>query len=229
RRAAADARDWDVFRAALPGAKALTGAPAKPALDFLAGYAFGERAAAQARLVAAAAEFGPRFEEVRADLPDRARTPEADDAPVTFGALAGQQLGDLLREFTTGAEANPAEASALHTLRIVAKRLRYAIELFAECFPPALKATVYPAVERAQEILGDVQDATVGAERLAAIRATVKAAMPKQLTRARKGIDGLSAALRAQVPAGQKAFAAWRADWLKLMTGLKLELITAAL
>src|SRR5207244_1516195 len=82
---------------------------------------------------------------------------------------------DLFREFTADVEANPTEPAALHALRIAGKRLRYALEIFADCFPPAMKETVYPAVEHVQEMLGDVQDAIVGLERLAEIRATVGA------------------------------------------------------
>ncbi|QJW99233.1 CHAD domain-containing protein [Frigoriglobus tundricola] len=226
RRAAGDARDWDVFLASLSDAKPLASAAGKPALDFLLGYAIGERTAAQTRLVAAAADAGPLFAEQSTELPGRARAPEgdADDPqPADFGALAAQQLGALFREFTTGVESNPSEAEAMHALRIVGKRLRYAIEIFADCFPQGMKDTLYPAVEHAQELLGGVQDATVGAERLAGIRGSVQTVLPKHLPRIRKGIDGLAATLRAQVPAGKKAFATWRKEWLDLMAGLKLE------
>ena len=231
RRAAGDARDWDVFLASLPDAKAFAAAPAKPALDFLIGYAIGERTAAQVRLTAAAAEAGPVFAEQSDELPARARARPDEGAdeqpPADFGALAAGQLGELVREFTATVEANPTEADALHALRIVAKRLRYAIEIFAGCFPPAIKETIYPSVERVQDILGDVQDAAVGVQRLACVRGTVRARMPKQLTRIRKGIDGLAASLRARVPAGKKAFAAWHKEWLELMKGLKLEVAAA--
>jgi CHAD domain-containing protein len=225
RRAAGDARDWDVFRAALDTAKPV--AASKPAGDFLAGYAFGERAAAQLRLASAASEAGPLFAERGDELVARARDPEGAPAAATFGDLAAAQLGALLAEFTEGVRAHPKEPDALHALRIVGKRLRYAIELFAGCFPPALRETVYPAVERAQEVLGDVQDAVVGAARLAGIRAAVGAAMPKQLARVRKGIDGWAKSLRARVPAGKKAFAAWRTEWLDLTNGLALEVVAA--
>jgi CHAD domain-containing protein len=227
RRAAGDARDWDVFLASLPEAKALTAATAKPALDFLLGYAVGERTAAQQRLTAAAAEAGPLFTEQSEHLPARARAPEDDGPPKDFGTLAAQQLGVLFREFTTAVEANPTEPDALHALRIGGKRLRYALEIFADCFPPVLKETFYPAVERVQELLGDVQDATVGTERLACIRGTVQTVLPKQLTRFRKGIDGLAASLRAKVPAGKKAFAVWRKEWVELVKSLKLEVAVA--
>ncbi len=227
RRAAGDARDWDVFLAALPDTKAFAAAAAKPALDFLAGYAFGARAAAQEQLVAATADAGPLFVSQSEELPGRARPPEGEDAPADFGALAAEQLGSLMRELTAGAEANPKEPAALHALRITAKRLRYAIEIFAVCFPPVLKEDVYSSVERVQELLGGVQDAAVGLERLAGIRATVGAVMPKQLARVKKGMDGLATGLRAKVPAGRKAFAAWRKEWLAVVAALKLEVVVA--
>jgi CHAD domain-containing protein len=223
RRAAGDARDWDVFRAALEAAKPV--ATCKPALDFLTGYAFGERAAAQLRLASAASEAGPLFAERGDELVARARDPEG--APSNFGELAAAQLGALLSAFTDAARAHPKEPDALHALRIAGKRLRYAIELFAGCFPPALRETVYPSVERAQELLGEVQDAVTGGARLAAVRAAVSAAMPKQLARVQKGIDGWAKSLRAKVPAGKKAFAAWRTEWLDLTNGLALEVVSA--
>ncbi|MFM8275123.1 MAG: CHAD domain-containing protein [Gemmata sp.] len=229
RRAAGDARDWDVFLAALPGTKPLATAAAKPALDFLMGYACGQRATAQARLVEAEAQRGAKFGTLSAGLPGRARAPEGDDAPATFGALAGRQLGELLRALTDAAAANPAAPAQLHALRITAKRLRYAIEIFAPCFPPALRDTVYPAVERVQEVLGSVQDAHVGLARLAAVRAHTGQALPKQLARVKRGLDALGASLRARVPAGTKAFARWRTEWAELVAGLKFEVLAGTL
>jgi CHAD domain-containing protein len=226
RRAAGDARDWDVFILSLPTVKSLTTASGKPALDFLLGYAFGEREAAQGRLVDAASEAGPLFAEQSEELPTRAHQPE-DNPPANFGALAAQQLGELFHTFTTDVEANPKDPTALHALRIAGKRLRYAIEIFADCFPPAMKTNIYPAVEKVQDLLGDVQDATVGVDRLAEIRATVQAVAPKHFPRVRKGIDTFSTALRAKIPPGKKAFTAWRAEWLELIKSLKLEVIAA--
>jgi CHAD domain-containing protein len=225
RQAAGDARDWDVFLAALPDAKPLAVAAGRPARDFLTGFALGERTAAQARLVAAAAETGQLFAEQSEELPNRARAPE-DSPTADFGALAAEQLGTLFREFTAGVEANPAEPEALHALRIVGKRLRYAVEIFADCFPPALRNEVYPAVEEAQEVLGGIQDAVVGAARLASIRATADALAPGQAKAFGKGITALSASLSKRVPAGKKAFAAWRKRWLASMQTFRLEVLT---
>jgi CHAD domain-containing protein len=91
-----------------------------------------------------------------------------------------------------------------------------------------LKDNVYPEVEKVQELLGEVQDAAVGTDRLAGIRDTVQHVMPKELTRLRKGIDARAKSLRAKIPSGKKAFAAWRKNWLKLMNDLTLEVAVAA-
>jgi CHAD domain-containing protein len=230
RRAAGDARDWDVFMLALPNEKALAGAKEKPALDFLLGYAFGERAAGQVQLKTAASEAGPLLAEQSEELPARAHEPQPDDGPppANFGELAARQLATLFATFTADVEANPTDPQKLHELRIAGKRLRYAIEIFAPCFPVGMKDNVYPVVEKVQELLGEVQDAAVGAERLAGIRETVQRVAPKQFTRVRKGIDALAKSFRAKVPAGKKAFAAWRADWLKLQKGMALETVAIA-
>jgi CHAD domain-containing protein len=229
RRAAGDARDWDVFLLSLPGEKALSGAAGKPALDFLAGYAIGERSAAQVRLTQAAAESGPGFEAASTELPALVHEPRGDDPPANFGTLAAVRFGALLGAFDDAARANPTEPTELHRLRILGKRARYALEIFADCFPPAFKETVYPAIEQAQEILGEIQDATVGRDRLTALRARVEQVVPAEVPRLKKGLDGLIAAMRAKIPAGRKAFQAWRKEWAKLIAGVKLELVAATI
>jgi len=222
RRAAGDARDWDVFLLGLPVAKPLRTPAGKPALDFLFGYGFGERCAAQARLVQAAADAGPGFTEEALALPDRTR--EADgDAPDTFGELAASHLGGLLAAFTDAVRADPTAPADLHRLRILGKRLRYATELFADCFSPPLKDALYPAVESLQETLGELQDAAVGAERLETLRVRVEQVSPAEWPRLRRGVTGLIRSVKAKLPAGRTKFRAWRAGWEKLTTQYPLE------
>lgn len=227
RQAAGGARDWDVFLAALPVSEALQPPAAAPALDFLLGYAFGERASAQTLLADAEVQHGAEFRAASEGLLARSNPEETGNSPVTFGALAVEQLGALMRELTDEAEANPTEPADLHALRITAKRLRYAIEIFAGCFPSALKETVYPAVERVQGLLGKVQDAAVGLARLSDIRTRLGAALPEQMARVKPGLNDLSAELRAKIPAGREAFTAWRQEWLEMTSMLKLELVAA--
>ncbi|MCS6866980.1 MAG: CHAD domain-containing protein [Gemmataceae bacterium] len=229
RRAAGEARDWDVFLLALPTISAFRAPRTKPALDFLIGYACGQRAAAQERLTTAATEVGPRWAELARELPERVRaaTDHGSPPPATLGELATQQLAERMRTFTADVEAHPKTPPELHALRIAAKRLRYAIEIFADCFPPLLRDTIYPAVETVQELLGGIQDAVVALERLRQVRGMLQAILPAQWHRVRPGFDALSAALRARLPAGKKAFNSWRKDWLTTIRDLKLAVAAA--
>lgn len=208
RRAAGDARDWDVFLLGL-----VKQDDAGPARDFLLGYALGERSAAQARLVQAAADAGPSYAADTTLLPSRARPPKGDIAPRTFGDLADAQLGRPFEEFRAAVAADPEAPHDLHQLRILAKRLRYALELFAGCYGPPLRAEVYPAVERLQEVLGAVQDAAVGAARLEGVWDRVRRVIPAEADRLRPGVGGLVRGHEAAVGEGRAAFRAWRAEW----------------
>jgi len=216
RRAAGDARDCDVFLEHLTAHQQAAPPEAKPALDFLLGYALGERSAAQARLVQAAAEAGPGFAPDTALLPAHVRPPRDDDAPQTFGELAALHLGELLGEFNAAVEADPTEPPALHQLRILGKRLRYAVEIFAGCFASPLREALYPAVEEVQELLGEIQDAAVGVVRLEGLRGRAQRVILAEWPRLRAGIDGLIDELREKIPTGRERFRAWRERWTRL-------------
>src|SRR5262249_25233008 len=146
------------------------------------GYALGERCAAQARLVQAAADAGPGFVEESTALPERTRPADGDE-PATFGDLAAGQLGGQLAAFADAVRAAPPAPADLHELRILGRRVRYAMELFADCFSPPLKDALYPAVESLQEMLGELQDAAVGTARLETLRARVEQVSPDEWPR----------------------------------------------
>jgi CHAD domain-containing protein len=228
RRAAADARDWDVFLLGIASARPLSAASGLPARDFLTGYAMGERSASQNRLVEAANSGGPTFMVESAELPELVHAPRGESAPATFGDLAASHLGQLLAAFTAAAEANPTKPAELHQLRILGKRVRYALEIFVECFPPIFKEKAYAAVEEVQGLLGDVQDASVGLNRLAGLRTRLKANTPDTWPRLQKGFEGLMHSLRSKIPAGRKGFQKWRVKWSELVTTLTLDAVISA-
>lgn len=212
RRAAGDARDWDVFLLALADAR--TDEPADaPAFDFLAGYALGERSAAQARLVSAADDVGPRFAADTTVLPAHVRPPRGADAPATFGDLARAEMTALFVEFNRAVGTDPSEPDALHQLRILGKRVRYAMELFASCFTESFRTELYRSVEAVQEALGEVQDATVGRARLATLRERLTQVLPDDWPRYEPGVAKLLRGHDATSAAGRERFAAWRAGW----------------
>jgi CHAD domain-containing protein len=74
---------------------------------------------------------------------------------------------DRLREFEklTNSLFEPFAVDALHELRIAAKRLRYAVELFQPCWPRSL-STCAKRAARIQTALGDLHDCDVWIESL---------------------------------------------------------------
>jgi CHAD domain-containing protein len=227
RRAAGDARDWDVFLNLLDGSEALRATGFEPASDFLYGYAFGERSAAQVILSGVAASQADPLREVCEHVPGSVR--EADDptAPRTAGALSVAVLGELFAEFAAEVEAGPRTATELHQLRITAKRVRYAMEVFAGCFGPPFRDALYPAVETVQTILGAVQDGSVAIDRLMAVYARVRARRPVVAARIRPGITGLTREVRGRVRSERRAFRTWVREWADLTAAHPLPTLLA--
>src|SRR5262245_29019767 len=79
----------------------------------------------------------------------------------------------------------------LHQVRILGKRLRYAMEVFADCFALAFREKLYPLVEQMQEVLGNANDSHVAGRRLEALSARLQALVPAQWKRLRPGLEGL--------------------------------------
>ncbi len=75
------------------------------------------------------------------------------------------RLGELYSFMPKAADA--AEITALHDMRIAAKRLRYILEITHPCFGPDAAAAVKP-VKQLQEVLGDVHDCDVQLPEVAA-------------------------------------------------------------
>lgn len=211
RRAAGEARDWDVFLDALA-----EWAPKRPAaeqagLDLLRGYAFTHRQAAQAGLA-----------EIADTAPDN---PEDDDiqpnsAPSRLADLALATLNPALNEFDALMTQDLKDYSHLHQIRISGKRLRYAMEVFADCFAPKFREDLYPAIEEMQEILGTANDSHVAEQRLVDLRNRLRASRPKEWPRFKPGIERLLAYHRRRLPQQRRKFATWRTRWQKMLVPL---------
>ena len=79
--------------------------------------------------------------------------------PLAFSIVAQDIIRDRLKEVEKRSDAlfRPLDVEALHQLRIATKRLRYAIELLAPCFPGSISAHAKRAA-RIQTALGDLHD-----------------------------------------------------------------------
>jgi CHAD domain-containing protein len=99
--------------------------------------------------------------------------------PFTFRQMSREIILGRLKELEKLSNNlfNPFDVETLHEMRIAAKRLRYAIELFQSCWGRSI-ATYAKRVARVQTALGDLHDADVWIENIG-----------KQVNNARKNKD----------------------------------------
>lgn len=187
RRVAGDARDWDVF---LEDLAAHPRTPeTRPGLDALIGYATARRDVAHGRLQKAFTEDPNEFARLAAATVASVRNSRS--GPGYLIDLALPRLLVLLGELNQTASDDLNDCENLHQVRIIGKRLRYAMEVFAGCFAPPFREKLYPAMEEMQTILGHANDSYVANQRLAALRDSLRKAAPAEWDRYRPGIEGL--------------------------------------
>jgi CHAD domain-containing protein len=153
------ARDWDVF---LAGAGPATAAafPDEPGLAPLLAAAEDRRAAAYADLAAWLAGPGLAHLAIDAALLSQSRPWPAAGVPTDTFETA---ILDRQRRRVVGRKHNPAGQpdAALHALRLRAKRLRYAAELFAPLHPGRPARRFLRRLAALQEELGLLNDGVV--------------------------------------------------------------------
>jgi CHAD domain-containing protein len=221
RRAAGAARDWDVFLIGLMQRQPGQPEREQAGLDFLIGYALGQRDAVQPELDALGQRVWPDFEGFVADIiaavrpPHRAGGAHAPGPPATLREHARPLLSGLLAELERTASGDLTDYAQLHQVRIAGKRLRYAMEVFADCFTASFRDTLYPMVEEMQETLGRANDSHVAAERLAHLRERCRRAWPDAWPRLQPGVDSLIRHHRRRLPRERRRFLRWWECWLE--------------
>jgi len=212
RRAAGAARDWDVFQIELLARKQQAEAKERPGLDLLLGYASGQRAAAQEKLVSVGEHHITRLRERVEGLLEAVRDP--DDAPeLTLETLGRGILRELVHDLEWAAHGDLDDYEHLHQVRILGKQLRYAIEVFIDCFPPSLKDVVYPAIEEMQEILGLANDSHVAGLRLSGLRDRLRLTMPADWKRYQPAVEQLLRFHQRRLPRERQRFVKWWTQW----------------
>ncbi len=212
RQVAGEARDWDVFLASLTQWTREHGKKLSGGLDCLVGYAVSRREAAQLQLEAAGKDYPFAFERFLAETVAAVHKP-GDARQRVLLDLALPRLTGLLNELDEAVRLDLTNYAHLHDIRIVGKRLRYAMEVFGDCFAPAFKAELYPAVEEIQEILGNANDSYVACARLAALSATLQAVVPAEWKRYRAALEGLLHYHRTRLPQERQRFLDWWSRW----------------
>ena len=166
RRAASEARDFDVLEARLPH---WAGDNESDEVQDELKKVHDCRVSAQGSIVEVHRRLRRKgFPERAAALVSGTRW-RAEEAPEPTVALAAQhRLRPFVDEFFAAAQAPAADTAALHRLRILGKRLRYAMEIFAGAFDPSFREQLYPQIEEVQERLGDISDRATAIERFEA-------------------------------------------------------------
>jgi CHAD domain-containing protein len=98
---------------------------------------------------------------------DEATATRPGSPAITFLTMSQQIILDRLKEFEALSNGllNPFEVEPLHDLRIAAKRLRYALELFQQCWGRSISGYA-KRIARIQGALGDLHDCDVWIEGL---------------------------------------------------------------
>jgi CHAD domain-containing protein len=213
RRAAGAARDWDVFLADLLHREQNADAKHRGGLDFLVGYALGQRAAAHAELEAVYQKEGPTFEAFLLRTIEAIRPPDGPSSPTILVDLARPVLFSCLKELEQAALGDLSDYAQLHQVRIAGKRLRYAMEVFADCFDATFRETLYPRIEQLQEILGRANDSHVALERLSDLRTRLQAICPTAWPRLQPGFEQLLRSHQRRLPQERRRFLQWWDQW----------------
>lgn len=223
RQAAGDARDWDVFQEMLTHSEALQGKKAESAMEFLIGYSLGQRAAAQETLTTVASASAESLTSVCDKLPGAGVEHPQEEPSRTTGELASETMSVVYQELQQGIADKPSTSDELHQLRISGKRVRYAIEVFADLLPSEVRSTLYPMIENLQEILGDVQDGHVAIRRLSTMASRLWNIRPDLAEAVFPGLNALTQEAQANISASKRSYRKWLDQWDELQSTGQLE------
>lgn len=212
RRNAGSARDWDVFLMGLVSGEKQP-ENRRPGIDFLLGYALAERSASLERLIEACPNYPFDFDRLLAETVAAIHKPRAEPGIQVLSDLARPLLTGLLRQLHQVASGKLADYDQLHQVRIAGKRLRYAMEVFACCFAPNFRETLYAAVEGMQEMLGRANDSHVAIGHLERLREQIRSKCPGDWRRLRPGVEGLLRCHRERIPEERRRFEEWWTRW----------------
>ena len=95
------------------------------------------------------------------------------------------------------------------------KQLRYTIEMFIDCFGPALRTTLYPAIAQMQQVLGDVNDHFNAVQLYATLGTKLGVFLSAHGRRYQPIVDRLKAQRETQLQEGCLQFQLWWENWQK--------------
>jgi CHAD domain-containing protein len=136
-------------------------------------------------------------------------------------------IAGLISDFADTADRNFDDAEEMHRVRVAAKRLRYALELFIDCFPPAVRERVYPLVEAVQDILGAANDCYQANRQIDGLLDVVRRTQPGLWDSVRGGIEDYRTHVGQRLREQRWALVDWWRRWRAVDAEALIEGLTA--
>lgn len=212
RRGAGEARDWDVHLLHLLQPDRTTTDRQQPAMDLLIGHALGQRDQAQKELDKLAPRHPFEFDRFLAETTAQVRPPDLSPNQ-TLQDHAGPSLKKRLDRLVPALEADLSDYEHLHEVRIMGKRLRYAMEVFVCCFDDSFRDVHYQKISEMQDLLGEANDSFVAGGRLRKLQTKLMDLDPAMWHRYRSGIEGLLRHHEHRLTQKEEEFRQWLSQW----------------
>jgi CHAD domain-containing protein len=212
RRAAGQARDWDVFLLSL-ASRTSRGRKPSAGLGWLEAFALGQRAAAQGLINQTRPRTSEKFDALLTKTVQAVQELPADSPAHSLRELAQVLVPELSEALSDAAGADLGIYENLHRVRILGKELRYAMEIVADCFERDFKERLYPQVEKMQDILGLANDSRMALSYLDEAQHFVEATDPKLWTKIKKPVADLERYHRQRLPRQRREFLKWWERW----------------
>ncbi len=210
RQSAGEVRDGDVLLGRLRTAAKELDEQDRPAIDFLIGYLVAKRLPVSGGFVELVARFLKKLDKLSSKAVESITSVEPGQRMIE---LARDNLASQLKKFDRVLAEESHELSALHEARIIGKRLRYTMEIVADCYPDEFRKEHYSVVEELQEILGEIHDHDVTVQLYTQLNEQLPAVVKKRAKRYRPTLDRLIDHHQSAIAAALPRFDAWKQTW----------------
>jgi CHAD domain-containing protein len=185
----------------------------RPAIDFLVGYTVAQRLPGDEVFAALMKKSLRKFDKRSSKVIASIQSAKGDQK---LADLACESLASQLNRLDRALASDSHELADLHEVRIIGKRLRYTMEVVADCYPETFREEVYPLIGEMQELLGDLHDHAVSVQLYAELCERLPQLLRKRSKRYRPALEGLIERHQQAIDAGLPHFDEWKERWRSL-------------
>lgn len=212
RRKTGDLRDGDILLTTLESAQDWLLDDQRPGLYVLLGATLAQRQHDAERWYATCGKLAVDLDDVARRTLRAVEAPDGRHVP-TLQDLASVALPPLREEFDNCAAKALQNDESLHDVRILAKRLRYTLELFVGCTTTTFPDAACSLLKEVQDGLGTVNDARIVCQHIEKLRETLSEAAGECWQRFTPGIEALLIDQQRCIEEGIAYFKSWWSQW----------------